>query len=109
MPLAWDESQGSSDVTIAIIDDFIYQDIFTFDLRFAECAKRVQLKEPFSMLQIAKTGRSIPHGEPAQCRHLILRRRPSLPRHRRGRDVRRRGVDSEPDGCVSRPSSAVHF
>lgn len=44
---AWQISSGSNNVTIAVIDDFIENNIFHFQARFKNCTSRISLKTPF--------------------------------------------------------------
>lgn len=50
LPHAWDLTTGSRSISIAIIDDFLYKQRFSFADRFAPCTARINFVNPFSNL-----------------------------------------------------------
>lgn len=60
---AWNITTGSNQVTIAVIDNFLVNDQFTFGERFRPCASRVQFEAPFKSLVKDEYLKSLPHGE----------------------------------------------
>jgi hypothetical protein len=63
LPNAWEISRGSSKVSIAIIDDFIFNDAFLFQDRFSACMDRVQLQSPLSQIRQSEIKTQLSHGE----------------------------------------------
>jgi hypothetical protein len=64
MPQAWDLTQGTKDTRIAIIDEFLIDNTFTFYNRFKECdISRVNFLRPYAQEYINDERSSIPHGE----------------------------------------------
>lgn len=61
MPLAWEKTQGSPTIRVAIIDDFFYKNSFSFAERFKDCLGRIQLITPFK--EEAQQRNQVPHGE----------------------------------------------
>ncbi|MCA9507304.1 MAG: S8/S53 family peptidase [Myxococcales bacterium] len=47
MPEAWDISTGSPEVKVAVIDNFLQKEIFSFAQRFKACSSRIEFIEPF--------------------------------------------------------------
>ncbi len=61
MPKAWELTEGSAKVKVAVIDDFIYKNSFSFASRFEKCLSRITFLEPFGRMDQSLS--SIPHGE----------------------------------------------
>lgn len=60
---AWNITTGNKEVSVAIIDNFLVKDRFTFAKRFPLCNQRVDFLRPYKELLGFDAEGSLPHGE----------------------------------------------
>ena len=63
MPSAWEITKGSEKSVIAVVDEFLVHDVFTFFERFPDCKDRVSYYSPYARAGSTQETGSIPHGE----------------------------------------------
>lgn len=59
----WHYAEGTASVQVAVVDDFLHDQVFTFQRRFSSCMDRVEHNHPFSHLSKGEHQNAIPHGE----------------------------------------------
>lgn len=63
LPLAWQISTGSPDITISIVDQFVSNNQFSFQETFSACNNRVSFFTPFYELKAISNELHLPHGD----------------------------------------------